>query len=97
MAVQVPNGVVDIAVKDEAGGRRRRQQYLSYFQGRRIRGRRPMRASCRFVGTENRLRYYDMRAVITVSPISAPCWRSARTGGPASSPPWSAWKVFRWV
>ena len=33
MAVQVPNGVVDIAVRDEAEAVRVARQYLSYFQG----------------------------------------------------------------
>src|SRR5678810_538892 len=33
MDVQVPNGVVDIAVEDEAEAVRVAKQYLSYFQG----------------------------------------------------------------
>ncbi len=64
MRVQVPNGVVDIAVADEAEAVRVAKQYLSYFQGsvaawecadpRRLRGSIP----------ENRLRVYDVRSVI---------------------------------
>ncbi len=64
MAVQVPNGVVDILVADEAEAVKVAKQYLSYFQGpiqewecadpRRLRGIIP----------ENRLRIYDVRSVI---------------------------------
>jgi len=64
--VQVPNGVVDIAVEDEAEGVRVAKKYLSYFQGpipdwdcadqRLLRGIIP----------ENRLRIYDVRQVIEI-------------------------------
>ncbi len=64
MSVQVPNGVVDIAVEDEAEAVDIAKQYLSYFQGpiegwtcvdqRRLRHAVP----------QNRLRAYDMRALI---------------------------------
>ncbi|MGH7934810.1 MAG: acyl-CoA carboxylase subunit beta, partial [Candidatus Binataceae bacterium] len=64
MEVQVPNGVVDVAVADEAEAVRVARKYLSYFQGtvndwdcvdqRLLRGIIP----------ENRLRIYDVRAVI---------------------------------
>jgi acetyl/propionyl-CoA carboxylase alpha subunit len=64
MSVQVPNGVVDIAVEDEAEAVKVARQYLSYFQGpvadwscadqRRLRHTVPL----------NRLRAYDMRALI---------------------------------
>ena len=64
MAVQVPNGVVDIAVADEAEAVQAAKQYLSYFQGplsdwdcadqRELRGLVP----------ENRLRVYDVRQII---------------------------------
>ncbi|MGI9430681.1 MAG: carboxyl transferase domain-containing protein, partial [Myxococcota bacterium] len=64
MEVQVPNGVVDIAVADEAEGVEAARRYLSYFQGtlpewscadpRRLRSLIP----------ENRLRIYDVRRVI---------------------------------
>jgi acetyl/propionyl-CoA carboxylase alpha subunit len=65
MSVQTRNGVVDIAVADEAEGVRAARQYLSYFQGtigdwscadqRRLRRAVP----------ENRLRVYDVRTVLT--------------------------------
>ncbi len=64
MEVQVANGVVDIAVEDEEEAVEVAKQYLSYFQGdiadwscadqRLLRGLIP----------ENRLRIYDVRAVI---------------------------------
>jgi acetyl-CoA carboxylase carboxyltransferase component len=64
MRVQVPNGVVDVAVADEAEAVRVAKQYLSYFQGaigdwdcadqRLVRG----------IVPENRLRVYEVRSVI---------------------------------
>jgi len=64
MAVQVPNGVVDVAVADEAEAVRVAKQYLGYFQGtlgafecadqRLLRGLVP----------ENRLRVYDVREIV---------------------------------
>ncbi len=64
MSVQAKNGVVDVAVADEAEAVQVAKQYLSYFQGtledwscadqRRLRGIIP----------ENRLRIYDVREVI---------------------------------
>lgn len=64
MDVQVPNGVVDIAVKDEAEAVAKAKQYLSYFQGRVEQFEAPDERELRFVVPENRLRYYDMREVI---------------------------------
>jgi acetyl/propionyl-CoA carboxylase alpha subunit len=62
--VQVPNGVVDVVVRDETEAVVVAKQYLSYFQG-------PVPAwSChdqrelRHVVPENRLRVYDVRRVI---------------------------------
>ncbi len=59
MSVQVPNGVVDIAVQDEAEAVAATKQYLSYFQG-------PVKdwecldqRRLRHVVPENRLRVYD--------------------------------------
>ena len=47
MSVQVPNGVVDVAVADDAEAVAVAKQYLSYFQGphRRLGVRRPARAA----------------------------------------------------
>jgi len=64
MSVQMRNGVVDIAVEDEAEAVQAAKNYLSYFQG-------PLREwECtdqrllRNIIPENRLRIYDVRAVI---------------------------------
>ena len=64
MDVQVPNGVVDIAVADEAEAVDRAKQYLSYFQGPIDTWEAPDPRELRFMVPENRLRYYDMRKVI---------------------------------
>jgi acetyl-CoA carboxylase carboxyltransferase component/biotin carboxyl carrier protein len=64
MHVQVPNGVVDVAVADEAEAVRVAKQYLAYFQG-------PVGAwTCadqrelRAIVPENRLRMYDVRRIV---------------------------------
>ena len=64
MAVQVPNGVADIAVADEAEGVRVAKQYLSYFQGRLEDWEAPDQRLLRGIIPENRLRIYDVREVI---------------------------------
>lgn len=64
MDVQVPNGVVDIAVEDEAQAVAVAKKYLSYFQGPVEDWDAPDERKLRFVVPENRLRYYDMREVI---------------------------------
>ena len=64
MSVQVPNGVVDIAVDDEAEAVKLTKQYLSYFQGALLNwtcaDQRKLRSSI----SENRLRIYDIRQLI---------------------------------
>ena len=64
MSVQVPNGVVDILVEDEAAAVTTARQYLSYFQGRTERWSCPDQRKLRHIVPENRLRGYDMRSVI---------------------------------
>jgi acetyl-CoA carboxylase carboxyltransferase component/biotin carboxyl carrier protein len=64
MDVQVPNGVVDIEVEDEAEAVLRAKQYLSYFQGPVDEWEAPDPRELRFIVPENRLRYYDIRKVI---------------------------------
>jgi len=64
MDVQVPNGVVDVAVKDEAEAVAVAKRYLSYFQGALTQWTAPDPRALRFVVPENRLRWYDMRQVI---------------------------------
>ena len=64
MSVQVPNGVVDILVKDEEDAVRVAKQYLSYFQGRTEDWTCDDQRKLRHVVPENRLRGYDMRELI---------------------------------
>ncbi len=64
MAVQVPNGVVDIAVADEAAAVAAAKQYLSYFQGPVLDWECADQAELRSAIPENRLRIYDVRDVV---------------------------------
>ena len=64
MSVQVPNGVVDVAVADEAEAVAVAKQYLSYFQGARAEWSCPDQRLLRSVIPENRLRAYDVRRVV---------------------------------
>lgn len=64
MDVQVPNGVVDIAVEDEAEAVAVTKQYLSYFQGKIDTWECADQRLLRRIVPENRLRIYDVRQVI---------------------------------
>ena len=64
MSFQVPNGVVDILVEDEAEAVQVAKQYLSYFQGSVDSWEAPDQRRLRHIVPENRLRLYDMREVI---------------------------------
>ncbi len=64
MSVQVPNGVVDIPVADEAEAVRVAKQYLSYFQGPISEWQCADQRWLRRIIPENRLRVYDVRKVI---------------------------------
>ena len=64
MDIQVPNGVVDIAVQDEVEAVAAAQQYLSYFQGRVDDWECPDQRLLRRIVPENRLRIYNVREVI---------------------------------
>ena len=64
MSVQVPNGVVDIAVKDEAEAVAAAKKYLSYFQGPLTQWSAADQRTLRHLIPENRLRVYDIRTVI---------------------------------
>ncbi len=64
MDVQVPNGVVDIAVADEAEAVRVAKKYLSYFQGPVDDWECADQRLLRGIVPENRLRVYDVRKVI---------------------------------
>ncbi|WP_369244732.1 carboxyl transferase domain-containing protein [Streptomyces sp. R41] len=64
LSVQVPNGVVDLAVPDEAEAVRVARQYLSYFQGTQATWEAPDQRLLRHVVPENRRRAYDMRTAV---------------------------------
>ena len=64
MDVQVPNGVVDIAVENEEEAVEAAKKYLSYFQGRVEEWDCPDQRLLRRIVPENRLRVYDIREVI---------------------------------
>jgi acetyl/propionyl-CoA carboxylase alpha subunit len=65
MSVQVPNGVVDIAVADEAEAVAAAKKYLSYFQGSVTQWSAADQKTLRQMIPENRLRVYDIRKVIS--------------------------------
>lgn len=64
MSVQVPNGVVDIAVEDEEEAVAAARQYLGYFQGRLDDWECADQRLLRRAIPENRLEVYDVRQVI---------------------------------
>ena len=64
MEVQVPNGVVDIAVEDEAEAVQVAKQLLAYFQGPVQEWTCQDQRKLRFAIPENRLRVYDIREII---------------------------------
>ena len=98
MSFQVPNGVVDILVKDEFEAVDTVKKYLSYFQGaiphweahdqRKLRLRR---------SGEPPAAVRHARRSCTRSPTRTPCWRSGRNSASASSPPSSASRAGRWA
>jgi len=63
-SVQSGNGVIDILVKDEAHAVAAAKQYLSYFQGRTPDWQCADQRALRHAIPENRLRVYDVRAVM---------------------------------
>lgn len=64
VSVQAPNGVIDILVDDEAEAVRTARHYLSFFQGRLAEWTCPDQRELRRIVPENRLRIYDIRAVL---------------------------------
>jgi acetyl-CoA carboxylase carboxyltransferase component len=66
VSVQTANGVVDIAVADEAEAVQAAKKYLSYFQGSLNTWQCADQRLLRGVVPENRLRVYDMRRVIEI-------------------------------
>ncbi|MFS8977324.1 carboxyl transferase domain-containing protein [Cupriavidus necator] len=64
VSVQGPNGVIDVLVDDEEAAVDAAQRYLSYFQGDVTDWQAEDPRHLRHAIPENRLRSYDMRAVI---------------------------------
>ena len=64
MSVQVPNGVVDVAVADEIEAIEVAKKYLSYFQGPLTKWDAANQKELRHLIPENRLRVYESRKVI---------------------------------
>ncbi|MBO2447518.1 ATP-grasp domain-containing protein [Actinomadura barringtoniae] len=64
VADQVPNGVIDILVEDEAEAVSVAKRYLSYFQGPTADWTAADQRTLRHLIPENRLRAYDVRQVI---------------------------------
>ena len=64
MSVQRANGVVDLAVADEAAAVATAKRYLAYFQGPLGDWSAPDQRRMRRIVPENRLRVYDIREVV---------------------------------
>ena len=64
MSFQVPNGVVDILVKDDEEAIETAKKYLSYFQGPVQHWDAPDQRRLRGIVPENRSELYDMREVV---------------------------------
>src|SRR5437763_2235244 len=64
MEVQVPNGVVDIAVEDEASAVETARRYLSYFRGSVGAWDEADQHHLRHIVPKDRLRTYDVRRVL---------------------------------
>jgi acetyl-CoA carboxylase carboxyltransferase component len=64
VAMQSPNGVIDLVVRDEAEAVRAAKQYLAYFQGPLAEWACADQRLLRHAIPENRLRVYDIRALL---------------------------------
>jgi acetyl/propionyl-CoA carboxylase alpha subunit/acetyl-CoA carboxylase carboxyltransferase component len=64
LSVQVPSGVVDVVVADEAAAVATAKRYLSFFQGRLPTWEEPDQRRMRTLIPENRLRVYDVRRIV---------------------------------
>ncbi|GAB2758942.1 pyruvate carboxylase [Salinifilum aidingensis] len=64
IGVQKRNGVVDIAVEDEAEAAEAARRYLAYFQGELAEFTEPDQRRLRHVVPEDRTRAYDVRAAV---------------------------------
>ncbi|MEV1022063.1 carboxyl transferase domain-containing protein [Streptomyces sp. NPDC050264] len=65
LSVQVPNGVVDLPVADEAEAVRTARKYLSYFRAEHGSWEAPDQRLLRHAVPENRRRAYDVRTAIS--------------------------------
>jgi acetyl-CoA carboxylase carboxyltransferase component len=74
MDVQTKNGVVDIAVTDDAEAVAVAKKYLSYFQGAISQWEAADPRRLRRLIPEQRRRVYDVHIVIKRSPIRIPFW-----------------------
>src|SRR5258708_39655114 len=83
MDVQVANGVVDIPVADEAEAVQVAKKYLSYFQGEVRDWTCADQRLLRTIIPENRLRIYDVRAVIETLADNGSVLEIRRHFGPA--------------
>ena len=66
VAVQAPNGVIDLVVADEAAAVAAAKNYLSYFNGVSTEGTVPDQRRLREAMPDDRKRAYDMRALIAL-------------------------------
>ena len=64
MSFQVPNGVVDILVRDDAEAVEVAKKYISYFQGPIQHWEERDQRKLRYIVPENRSKMYDMRDII---------------------------------
>lgn len=82
MSVQVRNGVVDLPVADEGEAVQVAKKYLSYFQGSLSRWECADQRLLRGIIPENRLRIYDVRAVVETLADSGSVLELRRHFGP---------------
>ena len=81
-SVQAPNGVIDLLVEDEEEATLAARQYLSYFQGPVADWTAPDQRLLRHAIPENRLRVYDIRAVVDLLADAGSVMELRRDYGP---------------
>ena len=87
MSFQVPNGVVDILVKDEIAAVDTAKKYLSYFQGPIAGWEAHDQRACGTPCPRTASGSTTCARSSTPSPTRARCWSCARSSASASSPP----------
>ncbi|WP_067107341.1 carboxyl transferase domain-containing protein [Sphingopyxis granuli] len=78
-AVHVANGVIDLLVDDEAAAVAAARQYIGYFQGSLAEWSCADQRGLRHAIPENRLRVYDIRALISIL-VDEGSWLELRRG-----------------